>query len=342
MPVNPLCILRAGELASRPPEDRWLIRPLWTRAAAGVLAGHPKTGKTFFALDMAVSVASNTPCLDRFSVADPGPALVYLAEDELALVRQRIEALCLHRELDIDGLDLHVIAEPVLRLDNAPDQTRLVEALERIRPRLLLIDPLIRVHSKDENRSDEMSGLLSFFRALQRRFDCAVILVHHSAKKERARPGQTLRGSSDIYAWIDSGAYLYRSNDRILLSVEHRSARPPEPVILRLVSRKDGSGARLEWAQESREEPTDNNGSLAERILDGLARNHPLTRKALRIHLRVNNQHLGRTLAALEEQGRICRVPDGWIPVRLPAADSPFSEDEHAEISQEFPVSPAQ
>jgi len=38
-----------------------------------------------------------------------------------------------------------------------------------------------------------------------------------------------------LHAWIDSACYLARrADDRFLLTVEHRSAPAPEPVLLRL------------------------------------------------------------------------------------------------------------
>jgi hypothetical protein len=171
-----------------------MIRPIWLRSAAGVLGGHPKAGKTWMGLDMAVSVASGTACLRRFPVEDPGPALVYLAEDDEPLVRRRLESICASRAISIDSLALHVITEPVLRLDQEEDQHRLVDAVERLRPRLLVLDPLIRLHRLDDNSASEISGLLGYFREVQRRFDCAIVIVHHVSKKARAMPGQALRG----------------------------------------------------------------------------------------------------------------------------------------------------
>ena len=72
---------------------------------------------------------------------EPGPALVYLAEDALPVVRERVAGMARHRGLDLAGVDVHVITAPVLRLDREPDRTRLLEAARRLRPRLLLLDP---------------------------------------------------------------------------------------------------------------------------------------------------------------------------------------------------------
>ncbi|MBM4345172.1 MAG: AAA family ATPase [Deltaproteobacteria bacterium] len=97
-------------------------------------------------------------------------------------------------------------AAGVLRLDPQTDQRRLAQAVQRYRPRLLLLDPLVRLHRLDENSASEISGLLGYLRHLQRWGNVAVVLVHHASKKLRAQPGQGLRGSSDLHAFGDSNA----------------------------------------------------------------------------------------------------------------------------------------
>ena len=62
----PVC--RANELKIQPPEKLWLIEPLWAQYAVGIIGGAPKCCKSWLGLDMALSVASATPCLGRFAV----------------------------------------------------------------------------------------------------------------------------------------------------------------------------------------------------------------------------------------------------------------------------------
>lgn len=308
-----LPVSRAGDLEIQPPEQVWLIRSLWSRCAVGIIGGAPKCCKSWLGLDMAVSVASGTPCLGRFPVEQTGPTLVFLAEDAMPAVRARIEALCTQRRIDIDRLDLHVITASTLRLDLDDDRARLSNTLADLRPRLLVLDPLVRLHRLDENSAADISKLLGFIREMQRTFDTAVVLVHHASKKHRAQPGQALRGSSDLHAFGDSNAYLARRKDRITLTLEHRSAKSINPFEMELVSRADGAGTHLKVLTE----PGKNrNASLADRVLV-LLRNStkPMPRTAIRNHLRVNNQRLGETLVTLEKQRFILRTPKGWTPL---------------------------
>lgn len=306
-----LPVSRANELDIRLPEQTWLIEALWAYDAVGIIGGPPKCCKSWLGLDMALSVASGSPCLGRFPVHQTGPAMIFLAEDALPSVRARIEALCAHRQIHMESLDLYVITASSLRLDLVKDQQRLKHTLDTFRPRLLLLDPLVRLHRLDENSANDISSLLGFIRELQRSFNTAILLVHHLSKKHYAQPGQALRGSSDLHAFGDSNAYLARRKNQIILTIEHRSAKSPEPIPLELLSHKDGSATHLEISSSHKL----NTGlPLEERILQLLCHaENPLTKTAIRNHLKCNNQRLGQTLLNLEKQGLIRKTSNGWV-----------------------------
>lgn len=306
-PAELLATLRVAEIAPRDHAADWMIQRLWGRAAVGFVAGAPKSCKSWLALDMAVSVASGTACLGRFAVDDPGPALVYLAEDHLPAVRQRVAANCDHRRLDLARLDLHVVATAGLRLDRSCDLARLDRTLAELRPRLLVLDPLVRLHRCDENSSAEISALLGELRELNRRHEVAIVVVHHMSKKARAHLGQGLRGSGDLHAWTDSACYLVqRGAGQLQLTVEHRSGPAPQPMMLTLLDDDRGTSLRVEG--DDQPPPP-----LAEAIREALREAAgPITRGALRTQLAVNNARLGEALVQLEQRGLVCREPRGW------------------------------
>lgn len=314
MSAPPFPTTRVTEIAAPVNAEPWLVRSLWPLAAVGILAGPPKATKTWLALDIAISVSSGTPCLGRFDVSKPGPVLLYLAEDSLASVRLRVEGICQHRGLDLAQADLHFITTPALRLDRDDDKQRLFATVKLIRPRLLLLDPLVRIHACDENDAGAVSALLATLRQLQRAHDVAIALVHHTRKNGRGPQGYALRGSGDLYAWGDAYAYLTRRDRALRLSLEHRSHPPSEPLTLSLVSEPDGSCTRLELAAPSSltaETPLEN------LVLAELSTTHsPVRRTQLRARLKVNNQRLGLALDKLVAEGRVRKESRGWMPVR--------------------------
>jgi hypothetical protein len=307
---QPLPVVRVGEIPSDENTQRWLVEQLWGDSSVGVIGGAPKCSKTWLGLDLALSVATGTACLGKYAVPEPGPVLVYLAEDALPVVRERVAGMARHRGLDLDAVQIHVITAPTLRLDRGPHRERLLETAQRLRPQLLLLDPLVRLHGIDENNAGEVAGLLAYFRSLQRQLDLSVVLVHHTRKNAAGgvAAGQGLRGSSDLHAFGDSNLYLRRSRERLVLSSEHRAAAASPPVYLELVA-TDPEATHLEVVAELQEE---NRRSLQEQVLNLLVRGAVLTRVKLRDTLSVKNERLGEALTSLERTGRICRTPAGW------------------------------
>jgi AAA domain len=310
-PDDELPVAQAGALPAQPTDKAWLVRHLWSHLAVGLISGHPKVGKSWLGLDLAVSVASGTDCLGAFPVEQPGPALVFLAEDPLPRVRERLASLCALRGLDLDRIALHVITAAALRLDDPADRDRLVATVARLRPRLLLLDPLVRLHSGDENDARYIAALLGFLRKLSREHDLAIAVVHHMSKRSRSQLGQALRGSSDLWAWTDSAAYLTRSRDQILLTLEHRSAPAPDPIPLVLDVGPDGATPHLRRATTGEAPPPVD--PLDQRVLRLLrAAAGPVSGVALRRQLGVKNVHLGQVLSALAADLVIFRSAAGW------------------------------
>jgi RecA-family ATPase len=313
MPVSAdqvLPIVRVGEISSEASAQRWLVEELWGASSVGVIGGAPKCAKTWLGLDMALSVATGTPCLGKYAVPEPGPVLIYLAEDALPIVRERIEGMTRHRALDLGQVEIYAITAPVLRLDRDRDRTRLRETARQLRPKLLLLDPLVRLHGIDENHAGEVAELLAYFRSLQRQLDLSVLLVHHTRKNAAGgvAAGQGLRGSSDIHAFGDSNLYLRRTREHLVLASEHRAAPASATVYLELVA----TSAEMTHLEVIAEVQDRKQRGLEERVLDLLAQGAILTRAKLRESLGVKNERLGEALESLEQAGRLCRTPAGW------------------------------
>jgi hypothetical protein len=306
----PVC--RAAALPVRPPQQRWLVETLWSERAVGVVGGEPKCGKSFLALDLALSVASGAPCLRRFAVPQPGPVLLYAAEDAAPVVRERLAGIAAAAGVPFDAsLELHVITAPRLRLDDLADRRRLRQTVAALRPRLLVLDPFVRLHRCDENAVAEVAPLLAGLRALERDYATSVLLVHHARKGAAGvRAGQALRGSSELHAWGDSNLYLRRHAERLVLSVEHRAAPSPPDLVLELRSPSAGPALHRVTATapdfpRAPRAPSGTVGAVA-RVHDILARaSRPLTRAELRDALRLRTTTLGEVLAELVANGTL-------------------------------------
>ena len=288
-----------------------MVTDLWSDDAVGIVGGEPKCCKSFLALDLAVAVASGTPCLRLFSVPQPGRVLLYAAEDALHIVRSRLEGICAAAGIGLRDLDVHVITAPTVRLDLPADRTRLEQTVADLAPRMLFLDPFVRLHRIDENASGEVAPLLAYLRELQRRYSLAVLLVHHAKKSGgRLRAGQALRGSSEFHAWGDSNLYLRRDGPKLTLTVEHRAAPSMPAIDLELVPRHDALALEVLASTLS---PTPASTSVDERITTALIdASQPLSISQLRPLCRVRNATLYERLTAMTAAGHLERGADGY------------------------------
>jgi hypothetical protein len=301
-PVTP-----ASKLECASGGESWLVENLWANHAVGFVAGPPKTFKTWTVLEMAVSVATGTPCFASFPVHRSGPVLLYAAEDPMPALRLRLASLARNHGLELDQVDIRVIQADSLRLDRPDDRNKLAATVALHRPALIVLDPLVRLHSLDENQANQMAEFLGHIRLLQRTFTTAVVIVHHSRKQAAHSAGQSLRGSSDLYAFVDSLVSLNRRHGRVTLSAEHRSAPALEPIPLELAaSPQPGAAPFLRIAAVSPAVPKQD--PLEQRILKLLAEsNSKCTTESLRTALQVRKQRLLEALRNLAAQGTVRR-----------------------------------
>jgi hypothetical protein len=311
--MSRLPVARVQDLVESATAARWLVEGLWADRAVGIVGGEPKCFKSFLALDLAVAVASGRPCLGRYPVPVPGRVLLYAAEDPAHLVRRRLEGICRTAAIDFASLDVRVITAPELRLDREEDQKRLAATLAELQPRLLVLDPFVRLHAIDENAAGEVAAVLGYLRRLERRFAVAIVLVHHARKGAGGmRGGQALRGSSELHAWGDSNLYLRRHGDRLRMTIEHRGAASHDGVVLAL--RGQGDAVALQVLDDHEPKRDDGTGeSISARVQQVLAEaaGTPISFRQLRRICGVRAARLAATLTDLSQRGRLRRSERG-------------------------------
>ncbi len=285
LPVEP-----AWRLAERKEEHRWLIAGLWSEQAVGIVGGEPKCCKSFLALGIAVAVAAGIPCLRRF------------------------DGICDAAGVALADLDIQVITAPTLRLDLDADRNSLADTVARLQPRLLILDPFVRLHRIDENASGEVAPLLAYLRELQRRYGVAVLVVHHARKGAgNARAGQALRGSSEFHAWGDSNLYLRRDGDDLTLTVEHRAAPSLAPIAIALAQRGPALALEVVDPPDPAAPAASGQSPLDERIAAALADiAGAMPFAELRRSCRVRAATLYERLAALTAAGRVAKTDEGY------------------------------
>jgi hypothetical protein len=195
LPAAELAISSFGEVAARVQavgEPRWLIQGLWPADAYGVLAAQEKAGKTWAALDLAVSVACGRPWLDHFACPSPGPVLVFLGEGgERATVR-RIEAIATAK-----GVDPGQLAERLRLCFRVPrlaapgaggELVAIQEELAAHPAALVVLDPLYLAAAGASGANlYDMGAVLQAIQGVCQAAACA-LLVSDPLEQDRRRP----------------------------------------------------------------------------------------------------------------------------------------------------------
>jgi RecA-family ATPase len=198
---------------TEPPDPDWIIEGL-EPGDVGLLSAAGGTGKSMMCLNFATAVASGTDLFGKWVVGTPGDVTYLYAEDGEATMHRRMHALA--RQLGgipdsvVDRLHFYCLrGQPPKfatqgiqrgKVDgNAPVLNELVTVLKtQTRPRLLIVDPLVKFHSLDENSNEQMNDFIDLMVWLAGETGVGVILVHHEAKNGEAGSQNAIRGAGAI------------------------------------------------------------------------------------------------------------------------------------------------
>jgi hypothetical protein len=192
----PTCALEAPA----PEPITWVIENLWTAGDIGLLVGDGGSFKTTAALHMAAAIAGGYEVFGHFRT-ERKPVLIVSAEDPQSVILQRLDAFIAGHGWDAARVkaNVHVLASPDASLADPAWRRALEEAVDRIRPGFLVLDPLAELLGGDENSNTDARPVLKFVRALAARCGAATAIVHHAGKGgPEKRPLDRVRGASAI------------------------------------------------------------------------------------------------------------------------------------------------
>lgn len=254
------------------PEPKWAVPGL---VAEGVtlLAGPPKVGKSWLALDLALSVAGGGRALGKIPV-EAGKVAMLALEDTGRRLQRRLRML-LAGEAIPDGLGITTDA-PALD-DGLLDA---LDALDTASLRLVVVDVLQRVRPRSGSDSvyERDYSAVAALKGWSDRHDVPVIAVHHTRKA----------GSDDFLDTVSGSHGLAGAADAVLVMRRARNAADATVAV---------TGRDVEEAEHAlRFDATRGAWTL----LDGPAGDYELgdTRRAILEVLREYDEPLGPTAVA--------------------------------------------
>lgn len=185
------------------PDPEWIVDGYIPADAMVTVFGAPGSTKSFWALDIACSIASGYPFNGKASVK-PGK-VIYCVGEGLRGMKWRIEAWKLaHPEADAAELsnNLIIIPRAVMLLDKT-ESAMLINTAEAIHEeaplRAFIIDTWARsLTGGDENSAQDVGVAINICETVRANTGASPLIIHHTgADGSRERGSTALRGATD-------------------------------------------------------------------------------------------------------------------------------------------------
>jgi len=181
-----------------------LIKGYLLKNSLSVVYGQSNSGKTFFAIDLALSIAAGREWNGRRTARG---LVLYVAAEGPHSVINRVYAYKKHVLNDYDkGLPFAIIPVSIDLLNFGADTEQLISFIQEIEEEfgekceLLIVDTLARAMAGgNENGFDDMSAVVSNADRIRQEVGCAFMFVHHAGKDatKGARGHTSLRAATD-------------------------------------------------------------------------------------------------------------------------------------------------
>src|SRR6185437_12497423 len=268
-PEGRLLIPAPQFLATVSSEVDWLVAEIIQRGSNGFICSLPKVGKSWLAVELALSLALGLPWLG-FSVPHSVKTALVTREDNPALTKWRMSHLLKGKTRTMADLDgrLYVNSREQsaeFRLDKADLLASMIAGLKAIKPEFVILDVFNVMHAADENDNTEMRAVVEQLSVLQREIPCSIGVVHHFNKQSEGSLTQRLRGASAIAGWAEwligiesiSGEQKTRR-----MSFELKAASQPDSITYEVQTDELEYSSRIERVDWS-PEPTARRGRRA-------------------------------------------------------------------------------
>ncbi len=195
------------DFATAAPLD-WIVEGVLPDADLAMVFGESGSGKSFWTLDLLLSIAQGVPWQGRETTR---ARCAYVAAEGAAGFRNRLKAY--KAEHPEEDADLFVLGDTPNLLE-PKDVRQLIIQLQAIKPvKLVVIDTLAQVMpGGDENSGVDMGKLIMHCQMIKKHVGAMVVLIHHSGKDST----KGARGWSGMRGAIDTEIEIVRANhDRV-------------------------------------------------------------------------------------------------------------------------------
>lgn len=226
---------------------QWVIDQIIPAESVSMLYGRSGKGKSFWALDWALTVSSGKGKWHGRAVKQC--PVVYVAGEGKSGYKARIQAWEKQNRTQRGAFGLY--QRPVRMWGQSKSVQDFIDEINAasVRPGLIVLDTLgTCLSGANENDNGQMREVLDSAEDIARAWDAAVLLVHHTGKKgEEPRGAQALQDGVAMHAYLNGDGKAYG----VLACTKQKDAEPFEPVrrTLHTVSLEKGATS-LSFADE--------------------------------------------------------------------------------------------
>jgi len=310
-----LTLLGADLYDKQYPPRQFLIDGLIQRGNFVVLAGRPKSGKSWLTLQLAQAIDQGQPFLGRATTK--ARVLLLALEDGQRRVHERLHVRKWKPQNTLIAFDCLPFDDQ--RGDPGPGLEQLFNTIRESRAEIVVVDTLRKALSgkSDESNNAEMAAILYRLADFAHENSVAILLTHHTTKTNTDDPFNSVRGAGAIRGSYDMGIVLQR-DPKEKEAILHVESRDVEVEAMTITFDKSGG-----WTYSG-------DGAEIEKLRGGRKAIKALqemgdwqTLKDIATQMGVTEQAAGQQLRALLEKGHVKRknldtpVKTGGRPVEL-------------------------
>ncbi len=193
---------------------KWWIKNWIPEEALVMIYGASNAGKSFVALDMLLTMSTGMGEWQGYRAKKAN--CLYLCGEGRAGLRGRV-ALWVQEHNGTTTGSFKVSKGPK-RLNEQSDLEYACQQIDLsgMKPDVIVVDTLNRHFSGNENDAEEMGGFIESCTALQERYRCTVIIIHHTGVSKDAE-GRA-RGSSSLNAAIETSICITNEDGYLTLN----------------------------------------------------------------------------------------------------------------------------
>ena len=165
-----------------------------------ILAGAPKVGKSWLALDMCLSIAKGESVLGQKTLQ--GTALYLCLEDSYVRIQNRLYEIT---DVPTENLYFSVMSESI---GNGLEEQIESFKIEHCGLKIVFIDTLQMVRSDTDSSYGSDYKELSVMKALADKLEITIVVVHHTRKCADSDPFNMISGSTGLSGCVDGSMVL--------------------------------------------------------------------------------------------------------------------------------------